>query len=397
MKKVFLTWCVLLFTVIIFAQGNLSKSYYKAIDFANLAKVKTKVQSQDKRVIKAYNNLIGNCDANLKFPLVSVMDKKDIPPSGDKHDYMSLAPYWWPDPNTKGGLPYIRRDGDVNPEVNNYPDKDNMPKICQKVYELSLGFYFSGNEKYAKKATDMIRVWFLNPSTKMNPNLNFGQAIKGMDDGRGAGLIDTRHFIFFLDGVKLLKSSSSWTTSDDNALKNWFRSYYGWLNTSKNGKDEKNAGNNHGIWYDAQSLAITNYLDSLNESKLIIKRALGRLEKQMNAEGAFPAELARTNSLHYSSFVVSAFENVAQLSANIGVDFRNTKLSNGMSLQNAFDFLTPYLLSKKTWNWPNLKPFSVSNEYPLLLSASKHYNCTDCIPFMNSNAADANQLILQLL
>jgi hypothetical protein len=396
MKKISTLLLFALTTLFTFGQGKLSKSEHIALDFKSLEIVKSQIEKQSNEIMPAYNNLIGTCNANLKLPLVSVMDKKDIPPSGDKHDYMSLAPYWWPDPNTKGGLPYIRRDGDINPEVNNYPDKDNFPKLCQKVYELSLGYYFSNNEKYAKKATDIIRVWFLNPATKMNPNLNYGQAIKGLDDGRGAGLIDTRHFIYLLDGVKLLNKSNSWTANDNVALKAWFRSYYDWLNNSKNGKDEKNAGNNHGIWYDAQSLAITNFLDSLDESKMIIKRSLGRLEKQMNAEGAFPAELARTNSLHYSTFVLNAFESVAQLADNIGVDFRNTKLSNGMSLKSAYDFLTPYLIAKKTWTWPNLKPFEMTEGYTLLLSANKHYNCTECINYIKTNSADANQLILKL-
>jgi hypothetical protein len=397
MKKIISAAFLTLSICMVSAQGNLSKSEFMALNFTNLAKSKAQIKNSDQNLMPAYKNLIGNCNANLKFPLVSVMDKTDVPPSGDKHDYMSLAPYWWPDPNTKGGLPYIRRDGDINPEVNNYPDKDNMPKLCQKVYELSLGFYFSDNEKYAKKASDLIRVWFLNPATKMNPNLNFGQAIKGIDDGRGAGLIDTRQFIYLLEGVKLLNKSTSWTSKDNASLKDWFRSYYAWLNNSKNGKDEKNAGNNHGIWYDAQSLAITNYLDSLSESRIIIKRALGRLEKQMNAEGAFPAELARTNSLHYSSFVLNAFENVAQLSENIGVDFRNAKLSNGMSLKNAYDFLMPYLIEKKKWSWPNLKPFEMSNGYTLLTNASKYYNCTECISYINTHVSQSNQLILQLL
>jgi hypothetical protein len=31
------------------------------------------------------------------------------------HDFFSEGPYWWPDPDNPGG-PYIRRDGEVNPD-----------------------------------------------------------------------------------------------------------------------------------------------------------------------------------------------------------------------------------------------------------------------------------------
>jgi hypothetical protein len=35
---------------------------------------------------------------------------------------MSLAPYWWPDPKSPNGLPYIRRDGERNPEIKQITD-----------------------------------------------------------------------------------------------------------------------------------------------------------------------------------------------------------------------------------------------------------------------------------
>ncbi len=397
MKKYIFSIGFSLFVVVAFPQGKLSRADIVTMDFKSLLVSKVKVKEKAADVMPAYNNLISLCNKNLSFGPYSVMDKTDFPPSGNKHDYMSLAPYWWPDPTKKGGLPYIRKDGDVNPEVNNYPDKENMPRVCEKVYELSLGFYFSDNEVYAKKASELIRVWFLDSNTKMNPNVNYGQAVKGIFEGRGEGLIDTRHFIYLLDGVNILNASKSWTQKDNDALKTWFRAYYHWMNNSKNGVDEKNAPNNHGIWYDAQSLAITNYLDSLEESKKIINRALGRLKEEMDTKGAFPQELARTNSLHYSVFILNAFESIAQSAHNINVDFRNTKLSNGMSLKNAYDFLTPYLLGKKQWTWPILKHFDAENAYPLLLSASKHNACNECLPFIYNQSPESKKLLLRIL
>ena len=47
----------------------------------------------------------------LAIPLQNVVDgKKLVAPSGDKHDYISVGTYWWPNPDTSDGLPYIRRD-----------------------------------------------------------------------------------------------------------------------------------------------------------------------------------------------------------------------------------------------------------------------------------------------
>lgn len=396
MKKISISLLFIIVTLIGSAQ-SISKSDMVAIDHKALVLTKNKIVLKDKEMMLAYQNLIQQCDENLNFGPFSVMDKKDFPPSGNKHDYMSLAPYWWPNPDTKTGLPYIRKDGDVNPEVRNYPDKQSMPRVCEKVYEFSLAYYLSGNEKYAQKAKQLIRTWFLDTATKMNPNVNYGQAVKGVVEGRGEGLIDTRHFIFLLDGVELLNQSSSWTKNDNNELKMWFKAYYDWLDNSKIGIDEKKAGNNHGIWYDAQALAITNYLGDDAASKKIINRALDRLSNQMDAKGAFPLELGRTNSLHYSVFILNAFECIAQLSDNINVDFRSAKLSNGRSFKDAYDFILPYVMEEKEWTWPTLTHFNIGDAYPLLLSASKHLQCVSCVPFMNNKSPNFSKMIIQLL
>ena len=232
MKKITLAILFTTVTLIGFSQV-ISKSDMITIDHKALAITKQKIAQKDKGMMLAYEHLIQQCDKNLNFGPFSVMDKKDLPPSGNKHDYMSIGPYWWPNPDSKTGLPYIRKDGQVNPEVRNYPDKENMPRVCEKVYEFSLAYYLSGNEKYAQKAKELIRTWFLDDATKMNPNVNYGQAIKGVVEGRAEGLIDTRHFIFLLDGVQLLNQSTSWSNKDNNELKMWFKAYYDWLDNSK--------------------------------------------------------------------------------------------------------------------------------------------------------------------
>ena len=313
---IYISLALLINSAAIAQKIKLSNTDLIKLDFKTLAEKKTFLKANDVDLQTAYAELINNANKLLNYQQVSVMDKKDLPPSGNKHDYMSIAPYWWPNPATNNGLPYIRKDGEVNPEVRNYSDKENMPKLCENVYNLSLAYYFSDDEKYAEHASKLLRVWFLDSATKMNPNLNYGQAIKGVTDGRGAGVIDTRQFIFALDGVALLQNSKSWTNKNNTALKSWFTEYLNWLNTSKIGKDEMNAKNNHGVWFDAQTLAIAQYVDSTKMANKIVQRAADRLAKQTDANNLFPYELERTTSLHYSVFIMNAFNIIAVLSEN---------------------------------------------------------------------------------
>lgn len=368
-----------------------------ALDASVLKIKKQQIQSKDPAVIAAYNALLKTADKSLEFGPVSVMEKTNVPPSGDKHDYMSLAPYYWPNPETANGLPYIRKDGQTNPEVKEYKDKEYMPKLCAEVHNLGLAYYFSGDEKYAAHAATLVKVWFLDEATKMNPNLNFGQAMKGHNTGRGAGLIDTRHFVKLIDGIGLLEGSPNWKPADRNGMKTWFAAFLNWMETSEIGLDEMATKNNHGAWYDAQRLSMALLIGDTKKAETIATSALTRLDLQMNNDGLFPKELERTISLHYSTFVMDAFFNLAQMATHTNVDLWNSVTTSGKSMKKAFDVLKPYLAKEKEWTGTQIKPFQFEDGYALLLEGSKRFNCNNCAAVVKNLAAEKSTKLKELL
>ena len=396
MKRFFLLGFGILFIITLKAQ-NVGSGETIQFDIKQLAVTKAKVQSGDKSVMDAYKKLIASANKILSYKPVSVMDKVDIPPSGNKHDYVSLAPYWWPNPNTPNGLPYIRKDGEINPEVKNYPDKQSMPRLCGNIYLLGIAYYLSGNEQYAKKVNELMTVWFLDTATLMNPNLNFAQYIKGVNSGRGIGIIDTRHFVYALESIQLIKGSSNWDDQKNNATKKWFAQFLHWLQTSENGLEEMKADNNHGVWYDFQCLGIALYLDSNDLAKKIINRSLQRLDEQSNSEHFFPLELARTNSLHYSVFNLVAFSSIAQLAEKVGVNFWEKETVHQHSLKKSYTALLPYIKKEKTWTGNEVTPYYVEEAFNLLLHASEKYDCTSCkVSIQNFAGENYKNLLLQL-
>ena len=396
MKNKFLLIAFFILGTNCFAQFKLAKSDMVKIDFTALEKKKVLVQQKDKSVLPAYAELMKSCNKLLSVAPYSVMEKKDLPPSGNKHDYMSIAPYWWPDPAMKDGVPYMRKDGEVNPETANYLDKVYMGRLCENVQVLALGYYFSNDQRFAKKATELIKVWFLDTATRMNPNMNFGQAVKGRFTGRAEGMIDCRLFIFMLDGIQMIKNSEAWTPEYDAQLKQWFRSFLTWMQSSEIGKDELHAKNNHGIWYDAQELCYSLYVGDETNARKVLDRNIKRMDQQMNAEGFFPLELERTTSLHYSVFILHAFEITAKLAQQLNFDLWHYTLPDGRSLQKSFAAILPYLKKEKEWKLQQIKPFEEEDGYPLLLSAFSKYGCTDCIKSIENKNANLNVLLMQL-
>jgi hypothetical protein len=308
-------------------------------------------------IMPAYRALIASADSALKAGPFSVMQKETVPPSGDKHDYLSMAPYWWPDTTKANGLPYIRRDGFMNPQTRIDHDGLRFGAMTDAVEALGLAYWFTGERRYADRAAFLLRTWFLNPATRMNPNLNFAQAILGVTEGRGIGILDLRAFPRLLDAMRLMEGAGSWSANDQTQFSRWLTAYLKWLLESANGKDERSQANNHGSLYDMQVAGIALYLgDSAVAREMIAVDAKAKVDSQITATGEQPLELERTRPMQYSLFNLDALTELAEMARHVGMDLWHYRGAKGGSIIGALKFIAPYADDPAKWLKPDVAP-----------------------------------------
>lgn len=338
-----------------------------------LSELRQRIGQEDPALRDAVKQLRRRADKWLTRGPWSVTEKPFTPPSGDKHDYMSVGPYWWPNPDTDDGLPYVRRDGRTNPERKKY-DNVGLNRMIDAVRDLSLAWHLLRDERYAERAAQVLRVWFLDEATRMNPHLNYAQAIPGRVKGRGIGIIDAHDLPQLIDAVGLLQDADAWSDADQQALEKWFDTFLDWMLSSKHGRDEANTKNNHATWYDAQLMSYALFVGQNDKAREIARRfGPRRIATQIKPDGRMPHELKRTRSFDYTAFNLQAFVNVATLSEHVDVDVWGYTADNGTGLRGALDWWGPYVSGEKEWPHKQIKKIDRSRAIGIFRRAAIAY------------------------
>jgi Alginate lyase len=288
----------------------------------------------DARIIAAANHYL----AEKPITLTAYSSPRN---PGGPHDYFSEGDYWWPDPKNPGG-PYIRRDGLSNPQ--NFNDhREALIRLSLHVPALTAAWLIAKDRRYADHANAHLKAWFVTPDTRMNPNLEHAQAIFGVNQGRGVGIIDTIHLAEVARSAALLMKAGLLP----DGVRAWFVEYLQWITTSKNGIDEREATNNHGSCWVMQVAAFASFTG--DEKVLAFCRDRYRsvlVPKQVAANGSFPQELARTKPYSYSLFNLDILATCCHI---LDDGLWEAKTPGGQSLRDSVAFYAPFIADKAKW------------------------------------------------
>ena len=282
--------------------------------------------------------------------------------AGGLHDFYSEGDYWWPDPDNPEGS-YVRRDGLSNPD-NFVAHRRAMVRLSEIVGTLTSAWIITKDQSYATHALEHLQAWFVDESTRMNPSLLYGQAIKGRVTGRSIGIIDTIHLAEVARGAEILGRRGALPPQEFEQIKSWFSEYLNWLTTHPYGEKERTHPNNHGVWWSVQAAAFSSLVgreDILEWVRSQFKTVY--LKEMMASDGSFPAELKRTKPYGYSLFILDGMASLAQIASTKSDDLWAFELPDGRSLQKGVAFLYPYIENKSAW--PYEKDVLYWDEWPV--------------------------------
>ena len=310
--------------------------------------------------------------------------------AGGIHDFFSEGDYWWPDPQNPDG-PYVQRDGMSNPDNFNEHRRALM-RLSVQVPALAAAWLITKDHRYSERAVRHLRAWFLDNATRMNPSLQYAQAIHGRFTGRGTGIIDTIHLVEVARAIETLEKAKVFSATEIRGLKQWFTDYLQWMTTSKNGIEEREARNNHGTCWVMQ---VTAFAHLTGDQKLLdycgdrFKTVL--LPNQLAADGSFPQELRRTKPYSYSLFNLEAMATICQILSTPQDNLWTFQLSDGRGLRRAMEYMTPFIRDKKSWQ---LKPdVMYDSDWPMrqssLLFAGLALNRPDYLELWKKLPADS--------
>jgi hypothetical protein len=335
------------------------------------------------RVIKAANEF-------MKQKPITITASHSPRSAGGLHDFFSEGDYWWPDPANPGG-PYIQRDGMTNPD-NFVEHRRAMMRLSVQVPALVAAWKITKDSRYAKHAALHLRAWFVDPATRMNPNLQFAQAIHGRFTGRGTGIIDTIHLVEVSRAVEVLKNSGALSRADLNGIRQWFALYIAWMTTHEYGIAERDAANNHATCWVMQVAAFSHLTEDtaqLNDCRNRFKTIL--LPNQLAKDGSFPQELRRTKPYGYSLFNLEAMATICQILSTQSDNLWTLELADGRSMRTAMAYMAPFLRDKSAWKLP--PDVLYFDQWPMrqssLLFAGLAFGNRDCIDLWKRLPADS--------
>lgn len=307
-------------------------------DPAKIRVLREKVSAGEQPWARAYESTIRDADRALNASPRSVVDNGAPAGVDDAHKYGTDAPYQ-------------EKDGVFSDNIDR-GDYQAALDMKDWIRDAALGYLFTGEDRYARKAIDLLHTWFVDPETRMYPStINYGPATEGL---KGQNSIE--HYIFLpamLYGAALLDDHPYWEETDGDgsaAVREWVESARDTLESGAHGGTE---GDEISKWWIATRILVAAYLDDVEGMRRAAEDWRTTALQDFDRRGTFELERSRSRGLYYSLSAMNALTVGAEIARHYGIDLYGHTL-DGMStpvLQKCHQFHAKYLADPSEWPW----------------------------------------------
>ncbi|RKP12364.1 alginate lyase-domain-containing protein, partial [Piptocephalis cylindrospora] len=190
-------------------------------------------------------------------PVFHIRKSEVVPPSNDTSDFLSFAPYWWPNPEDPKAE-WVKKDGEINPDILKLTCQAELSAMTASTrMSVTQGLLNPTDTASLAHASRQLHAWFVDPELRMKPNVNYGQVVRNADPstwkGRFEGILSVRQLAFVPSTVELLeKIYPQWTAQDTKGVKDWFTEFLQWLLNPPFQPEENTSKNNHRTYWACQ-------------------------------------------------------------------------------------------------------------------------------------------------
>jgi len=329
---------------------------------------------------KLFFKLIDVAESSLRSGPWSVVDKQRCGcPYNKCQEYYNVKPYPWPTtPTIVDGLETGTK-GNNSPDANGCNDSDNdsrydrrrLAEFQSNTTVLGLAYTLTGNIKYATKAAENIRTWFVNPKTRMNPRLKEARIRwKGRSTtyfSSKFSVIDFKDVYFFLDAVKMVERSGELSEEDRVGIRKWFRKYLEWFTFpgKKFGRGAYYDDDHNGLYYDIQLISIAAFVGNLSLAVQTAHESVSRLNGHINRKGRMDREIENGPLLceHSQMFTLQGWVTLARLVSSMGINlwrqlpmkagFKSKRWKLNCKLCVAVEYAVPLLRGRDSCDYHN--------------------------------------------
>jgi hypothetical protein len=301
-----------------------------------------------------HNRILHAADLYLTQPIVPLTALPSSRSPGTPHDFYSEADDYWPDTANPTGS-YVARTSDPPNPTAFTAHRDAIINLSLYVPALTSAFILTKDPRYAQQAVGHLRAWFIEPATKMSPNLLYAQTIPPAKTGRFEGVVEAVHLAEVVQSIPFLANSEAFSASDLASLNKWFADYFNWLNTSRLAGLARDNKSHHGTSWLLQAAAIAHLTQEADDSALTAVRHQyhsSAIRAQMLADGTFPHELTTANPYRNSLFNLDMFAAICLLVSTRFESAWEYELQDGPGMRATIAKHYPYILDRGKWPYP---------------------------------------------